>query len=150
MSLSNAAETNFLKLLLQNVAWALIGDASGLQPSATPGNLYLSLHTSDPGESGDQTTGEIAYTGYTRMPIVRSSSGWTVSGDTGTNVDIIDFPKMTGGAGGTATYAAVGTALSGAGERLLSGALTGALASTPIIAGIIPRVEAGALTITAN
>ncbi len=30
-------------------------------------NLYVSLHTGDPGEAGDQTTSEAAYTSYARV-----------------------------------------------------------------------------------
>lgn len=56
------AANKFLLLLLNNTDWANVGDASGLQNSATEGNLYLSLHTSSPGEGGNQTTNEISYT----------------------------------------------------------------------------------------
>ena len=60
-ALANAAATDLLKLLLNNTTWANIGDATGLVGSGTAGSLYLSLHTSSPAESGDQTTNEIAY-----------------------------------------------------------------------------------------
>lgn len=69
---------NQLKLLFQNLAWANVGDAGGLQPSATAGNLYVSLHTDDPGAGGDQTTNECAYTSYARVAVARSAAGWTV------------------------------------------------------------------------
>ena len=54
MSMTNAAEANLLNLLFLNLDWANIGDASGLQNSATAGSFYVSLHSSDPGESGPQ------------------------------------------------------------------------------------------------
>ena len=38
--MSNTSETKLLQLLFQNDAWELIGDASGLQPSATAGDLW--------------------------------------------------------------------------------------------------------------
>ena len=60
--MTNAAATAFLELFFKNTDWANIGDAPGLQNSATAGSLYLSLHTSSPGEGGDQTTNEISYT----------------------------------------------------------------------------------------
>ena len=60
-ALANAAATNLLKLLLNNTTWANIGDTTGLVGSGAAGNLYLSLHTSSPAESGDQSTNEIAY-----------------------------------------------------------------------------------------
>lgn len=58
-----------LKLVFQNAAAAGIGDASGLQPSATAGNLYVSLYTA---------AAECAYTSYARVAVARSSGGWTV------------------------------------------------------------------------
>ena len=51
MSMSNASENNLLKLLFNNVDWANIGDAAGLQNSAAAGNFYVRLHTTDPGEA---------------------------------------------------------------------------------------------------
>lgn len=57
-----AAQDALLQLILRNSAWANIGDSSGLQPSATAGSLYLSLHTASPGEGGNQSTNEISYT----------------------------------------------------------------------------------------
>ena len=59
--MSNAAATAFLNLFFINTDWANIGDAAGLQNSAAAGSLYLSLHTSSPGEGGTQATNEIAY-----------------------------------------------------------------------------------------
>lgn len=59
--MTNAAATNFLNHLFANTDWANIGDATGLVQSTSDGNFYLSLHTSSPGESGDQTTNEISY-----------------------------------------------------------------------------------------
>lgn len=59
--MSNAAATAFLLLFFNNTDWANVGDAAGLQNSATAGSLYLSLHTSSPGESGTQATNEISY-----------------------------------------------------------------------------------------
>lgn len=40
MSLTNAAETALLTLLFNNTDWANIGDAAGLQNSATAGSLF--------------------------------------------------------------------------------------------------------------
>lgn len=68
-----------LNLLFNNTNAANIGDATGLRGSSTAGNLYISLHTSDPGATGDQTTNEATYTSYARVAVVRSASGWTVA-----------------------------------------------------------------------
>ena len=79
MSKTNAFENSLLLLIFNNTDIALIGDAAGLQNSATAGSLYFSLHTADPGEAGDQTTNEIAYTSYARTAVARSGAGWTVT-----------------------------------------------------------------------
>lgn len=121
MSKSNSAETNLLELLLNNTPWPNFGDAAGLQGSAVAGNVYLSLHTSDPGEAGNQETGEISYTGYARVAVPRTSGRLAVSGDTVELVNNEDFPEMTAGAGGTVTHFAIGTQASGAGEIIWYG-----------------------------
>ena len=75
MSMSNASETNLLLLLFNNTDWANVGDAGGLQNSATAGSFYVALHSSDPGDAGDQSTNEISYTGYARVAVARSGAG---------------------------------------------------------------------------
>ena len=146
MSLSNASETALLNLLFNNTAWALIGDASGLQPSAAPGSFYVALHTADPGEAGAQNTTEAAYTGYARVAVARSAGGFTVSGNQVSNTATVQFGECTAGSA-TVTYFTVGTAASGAGSVIYRGALS---ASRSISAGITPLFNAGALTGTAD
>lgn len=60
--MTTEAANSFLLLFFNNTDWAVVGDASGLQNSAAAGSLYLSLHTSSPGEAGNQSTNEISYT----------------------------------------------------------------------------------------
>jgi hypothetical protein len=147
MSKSNTWESDVLKLVFQNTAAALIGDASGLQPSATAGSLYIGLHTADPGEAGDQTTSEATYTSYARIAVVRSAGGWTVSGTAPTqvaNAALVTFAQCTGGSN-TITHFSVGTALSGAGKLLYSGALTASLAVSNLIT---PQFSIGTLVVT--
>ena len=141
MSKGNVFENDLLLLVFNNTAAALIGDASGLQPSATAGSLYVSLHTGDPGEAGDQTTNECAYTSYARVAVARSGAGWTVSANAVTNAALVQFPQCTGGSE-TATHFAIGTASSGAGKVLYKGALSASLA---ISSGIQPQFGAGDL-----
>ncbi|HSR79113.1 MAG TPA: hypothetical protein VLN57_21245 [Xanthobacteraceae bacterium] len=124
MSKSNATETAILALIFNNTTWANIGDATGIVGSTTAGSLFPSLHTADPGEAGTATTSEIAYTGYARPSVARSSGGWTVSGNQVTPVATISFGQMTGGAGGTATFFGITRAVSGSVELLYSGAIT--------------------------
>ena len=141
MSKGNTFETDLLSLIFNNTDAALIGDATGLRGSSTAGSLYVSLHTGDPGEAGNQTTNECAYTSYARVAVARSGAGWTVSGNAVTNAALVQFPQCTGGSE-TATYFAIGTASSGTGKVLYRGALSASLA---ISSGIQPQFAAGDL-----
>lgn len=146
MSMSDTAETAFLNLLFKNTAWANVGDASGLQPAGTAGSFYVALHTADPGDSGDQSTNEISYTGYGRVAVARSGAGWTVSGGQVSNTASVQFGECTAGSG-TATHFSVGVASSGATAIVFSGALG---ASRAISSGITPLFNIGALTGTVD
>jgi hypothetical protein len=139
MSKGNTFENDLLLLIFNNTNAANIGDATGLRGSSTAGSLFLSLHTADPGEAGDQTTSEIAYTSYARATVARTSGGFTVSGNSVTLTANVDFPAGTGGSG-TATHFAVGTASSGTGKILYKGAI-----SPTIVCGngITPRLTTG-------
>jgi hypothetical protein len=141
MSLGNTFENDLVKLIFNATAIANIADNAASAPLT---NLYMSLHTGDPGEAGDQTTSEISYTGYARKEVARSGSGWTVTNNTAVPAANIDFGTMTAGAGGTASYCVVGTAASGAGKILLSGAISPTISVTN---GVTPRLTT-ATTIT--
>ena len=138
MSKSNSCENSLLLLLFNNTNFANIGDATGVRGSTTAGSLYVSLHTADPGETGDQTTSEISYTGYARVAIARSGAGFTVTANSVSPAANIDFGEMTAGAGGTVTHFGIGTASSGAGVLLYSGTVTPNIA---VASGIIPRLK---------
>ena len=144
MSKSNTFETDLLNLIFVNTDIALIGDAAGLQNSATAGSLYVSLHTADPGEAGTQTTNETAYTNYARVAVARTVGGWTVSGNTVSNAALVQFPQC-GVTGATLTHFGVGTDSSGAGKLLYSGSLTAPLA---VSSGIQPQFSSGDLDVT--
>jgi hypothetical protein len=144
MSKGNTFENDLMLHVFQNADIALIGDAAGLQNSATEGSLYVSLHTADPGEAGSQTTSESAYGSYARVAVARNNTAWTVSNNQASNTAAVTFPACTSGSE-TITYFAVGTASSGAGKLLYSGILTASLA---VSTGITPQFAIGALTIT--
>ena len=144
MSMTNAAEQALLDLIFTNVDWANIGDAGGLQNSATAGSFYISLHTANPDETGDQTTNEVAYTSYARVAVARSGAGFTRTSSTVENAALVQFPQCTGGSA-TATHFGIGTASSAAGNLIFKGALTSSLA---ISNGIQPQFAAGALDVT--
>lgn len=134
MSKSNTTETDILAKVFQ--ATELSWDANT--------NLYVSLHTADPGDSGSQTTSEATYTSYARVAVARDATGWDVSGDTASNDDLLQFPQATGG-NNTITHVAIGTASNGAGQIIYSGALNSSLT---VSNGIQPQFAPNALTIT--
>jgi len=120
MSKGNTFENDLLKLIFNATAIADLADNDATSPLTA---LFVSLHTADPGEAGDQTTNEIAYTSYARVSVARTSGGWTVTANSVSPVANIDFPAGTGGSG-TATHFGVGTLSSGAGKLLYSGTVT--------------------------
>ena len=133
MSLGNTFENDLAKLIFQATAIANIADNASASPLT---NLYLSLHTSDPGEAGDQTTNETSYTSYARVAVARSGSGWTVTNNVVTPAANVDFPAATGGTA-TITHFGVGTASSGAGKLLMSGTVT---PNISVSTGVTPRL----------
>jgi len=132
---------NLLKLIFNAVAWANMADNAASSPYT---NLYISLHTADPGTGNSQLTNETSYTNYTRIAVLRTSAGWTVSTNTAVNAALIQFPQC-GASGATLTYVAIGTNSTGAGNVLYSGALNSSLA---VASGIQPQFNASALTVT--
>lgn len=143
MSATNAAEQAMLDLIFLNVDWANIGDAGGLQNSAVAGVFYISLHTADPGETGDQTTSEAAYTSYARVSVPRSGVGFTRTGSQMANAALVQFPKATGSTA-VCTHFGIGTAASGAGNLLFIGALDDTLS---VSTNIQPQFDAGTLVV---
>lgn len=149
MSLTDASENALLLLLFNNTGWANVGDATGLRGSTTAGSFFISLHTADPGETGNQTTSEATYTSYARVAVARSSAGFTVSGTAPSiagNAAAVTFPACTGGSS-TCTFFGIGSASSGAGNLNASGALTASLAVTN---GITPSFAIGAMTVSCD
>ncbi len=149
MSASNSFENDILLLLFNNTNIANLGDATGVRGSSVAGSLYIALHTADPGEAGSQNTSEIGYTNYARIAVARSAAGFTVAGSAPTTVSnaaAVTFAAC-GVTGATATYFSIGRDSSGAGEILVSGALTAQLIINP---GITPAFAIGALTATCD
>lgn len=132
MSKSNATETDLLAKIF--TATALPWDAAT--------DLEIHLHTADPGEAGLTTTSEATYTSYAAVTVSRSGSGWTVTGNTCTNDNLIQFPQCTGG---TNTITHVSVAPASSTQILYSGALNSSLA---VSNGIQPQFAVGALSIT--
>jgi hypothetical protein len=133
MSKGNTFENDFLRLIFNAAPIANIADNAATAPLTT---LQVSLHTADPGEGGDQTTSEVAYTGYARVAVARTTGGWTVTANSVSPAATISFPAATGGTA-TATHWAVGTAATGTGKLLYSGTVTPSIA---IANGVTPQL----------
>lgn len=135
MSKGNTFEDDILKLIFNGTAIANLADNAASSPLT---NLYLALHTADPGEAGTQTTSEVAYTGYARVAVARTAGGWTILNGSASPTVAIEFGEMTSGTPGTATHASIGTASSGGGKILYKGALSPAVAYN---VGVVPRLR---------
>jgi hypothetical protein len=146
-------ESYVVQLIFQNVSTPpgadSIGD-DGLKGSTTAGSLYLTLHTSDPGEAGTQTTNEVAtspgaYVNYARVAVARDNTEWPESpAGKVSNGNVITFPTAGAASGGNVTHFGIGTSASGAGNLLYYGPLTAPLA---ISNGVVPQFAAGTLTV---
>src|SRR4051812_36374624 len=140
MSKANTFENDLVKLIFNATAIANLADNAASSPLTS---LYVSLHTADPGEAGDQTTSETSYGSYARVAVARTSGGWTVTANSVSPVANIDFPACTSGSA-TIPHAAVGTASSGTGKILYSGAVSPNIA---VSSGVTPRLTtASAIT----
>ena len=131
MSKSNATETAVLSYIFTATApsWAAATD------------LDIHLHTADPGEAGNSSTSEATYGSYALVTVSRAISAWTVTGDTATNDNLIQFPQCTSGSN---TITHVSVTPSGSTEILYSGALSSSLS---VSTGIQPQFAAGALDV---
>jgi hypothetical protein len=138
---SNALETAILQLLFNGTTIA------GLAQNVTSGavtDLYVALHTADPGEAGTATTNEASYTSYARVAVVRTAGGWTITGNSVSPNATVNFPASTGGSATSITHASITVASSGASMILYRGAL-----DAPIVmaSGVQPKISTGS-TIT--
>ena len=120
MSATNAVEAAVIALIFNATTWNDFAQNDGSSPLT---DFHLSLHTSDPGEAGGQTTNETSYTSYAREPVARTSGGWTCSGSSATLTAAVEFTTGTGGSG-TITHFGVGKDLSGAGTLYFKGTAT--------------------------
>lgn len=142
MPKSTTTCNNILALIFNATTWNDIAENDTTSPVA---NLYISLHTADPGVGGSQLTNETSYTNYARVAVARTTGGWDVpSGGATQNAALIQFPQC-GVTGATITHVAIGTNSSGAGLVLYAGALNSSLAVANLIQ---PQFAAGALDVT--
>ena len=132
MSASNTTENDLALYIFDSTAPSWAGNA----------DFYIRLHSADPGEAGTAVTNEISYTGYDGVAVSRTT-GFSVVGNTASNAALIQFGICTAGSA-TATYFSVCTTQNGAGQIIVSGALTSSLA---ISNGIQPQFNTGELDV---
>lgn len=120
MAAGNTYLNDILKLIFTATAIANIADNAASSPLT---NLYMSLHTADPGAAGNQTTSEAAYTNYARVAVARTSGGFTVSTVNVTLAAAVNFPAGATSDTDVLSYWGVGTASSGTGKLLFSGVI---------------------------
>jgi len=134
MSLSNSAENSILNHILRNVDWNI--------PA-----VYVSLHISDPGETG---TGEVNATWYTTGKRKQPVSGWNaadtvIPSNGATNNGLIEFATVSG-ANVVVTHFGLWTADAG-GTFLYGGAFD---SSKQFSSGSTPKIFDQELNIIAN
>ena len=133
MSKSNTLESDILKLLFQATAITNIADNAA---SGALTNLYAALHTSSPADTGTQDTNECAYSGYARVAVARSSSGWTVVNNAVLPMATIAFPTCVAGTE-TATHFSIGVSQTGSTTILYHGSIS---PTVSIASGVVPRL----------
>src|SRR5437660_12514231 len=144
---ANILQSDVLKLIFQATGIAIVADNTATAPLT---NLFVSLHTADPTNGGTQSSSEATYTGYARVAVARSTTGWTISGSSPTGVSnaaTVSFPACTGGSS-TVTFVGIGTTVSGTGNLLYSGAITSPSGGWAISNGITRSFAAGQVTVT--
>lgn len=142
-ALTNLFKDDILDLLMTNVAAPNVGDAGGLQPSTSAGNMAVALHTGNSisDTSTVQTDSEAAYTGYIRQNVARTVAGWTVASGLADNDAAITYPISSSG-----PETITDVSLGGFGGVMQ---IFGSLAADLIVNnGVTPEFAIGALDIT--
>lgn len=102
--------------------------------------FWFSLHTADPGPAGSsQATNEATYAGYARIPVLRSSAGFSISGNTASLAANIGWSSV-GAGSGQLTYFGIGSSNVGAGFLFYSGPMSPPQNISP---GFQPTLTAG-------
>ena len=137
----------YLEVLILGLIFKATASATFAATAGTATNLYVSLHTADPGNAGTQVSSEVttaAYGAYNRVAVSRSGAGWVLTGSSISPAAAITFPTTTAtGTGCTATYFSIGdAAFPTAGNILYSGIISPAIVIPATTAGVIPQLTA--------
>ena len=142
-----AGKSTYLEALMLDLVFKATVSASLASNAGAATNLYIALHTADPGEGGTQTTNEVTTAQcatYNRVTVARSGAGWTRTGSSISPVAAITFPTTSAvGTGCTASYFSIGDAAHPtAGNILYSGTISPAIVIPATTAGVIPQLTA--------
>lgn len=137
---TSAFDNAFLQLIFNGTTISVENNSgSGTANLATDvgavPNLYVSLHTANPGTNGNQNTNEAQYSNYNRVAVARTT-GWVVTGSSVSPAATISFPIATGGSE-SETYFGIGTSTTGAGTLLYFGSIS---PSITVSTGITPQL----------
>jgi hypothetical protein len=129
-------ENETLRLWFNAVAIANLADNAAASPA---GVWWISLHTADPTDAGNQSSSEATYAGYARVAVTRDASGFTVVGSTVTLAALLSFPLCTSG-NNLITHLGVGLQQTGGGALKFSGPVTPNIA---VADGVTPQLSTG-------
>lgn len=137
---TNILEFNILSLIFLGTSFAGLWDNDQTGPLTS---LSVQLHTASPTDTGDLTAAEATYTGYARVGVERTSSGWTVAGSSAVTASVkpstnITFPQATAGTN-TITHFSIGnsTVAASTGIMYVWGTVTPNIA---VSNGVTPRL----------
>lgn len=97
--------------------------------------LYIALHTADPGLGGTQQSSEASYGGYARQAVPRSGGGFVVAGNQVFLNSQVDFPAVSDATVQTITHFSIGVAAAGSTPILWYGTVT---PNIPVSSGFTP------------
>ena len=137
---TNILEFNILSLIFNATSFAGLWDNDQSSPLTS---LSVQLHTASPTDTGDLTASEATYTGYARVGVERTSSGFTVAGSSAVTGSVrpttnITFPQCTAGTN-TITHFSIGnsTVAASTGIMYVYGTVT---PSISVSNGVTPRL----------
>ena len=133
MSFSNTVETAVLNQVFVGTALSWNGNA----------NLWIALHTADPGETGTAVTSEATYGSYARIALARATD-FSVVGNQVSNANLEQFAQCSSGSN-TITHASIVDTSSGAGNIIVRATLNTPI---PVSTGIQPQFAANGLSFT--
>lgn len=110
MPASTYMRSAMLNLFLQGDPIADIAENDTSSPLT---DLWIALHTADPGVGGTQQSSEASYGGYARQSLPRSAGGFPIAGNVASFGSQVDFPNCTDGTVQTITHFSIGVAGSG-------------------------------------